>query len=180
MNTLTILALSGSLRARSYNTAALDALAQLAPETVHVHVYRGLGALPLFNPDIEDEPIEAVRALKLAMANADGLFIASPEYAHGISGVMKNALDWLVSGDEFISLPVALINTSPRAFHAQFALREIVTTMSARLIASACVSVPLLGSKMGVDDIVESPAMSAPLRHALTYFEEELRASISH
>lgn len=174
MSAHTILGLSGSLRTQSYNTAALDALARLAPAHVQVQVFRGLGDLPLFNPDIEENNLPTVHALKRAMSLADGLFIASPEYAHGISGVMKNALDWLVSGDAFISMPVALINTSPRASHAQAALREVVTTMSARLIEPASVSLPLLGSKMGVDDIVADPTMSATLVDALTRFEQEL------
>ena len=111
------------------NTAALEALAKLAPEGVKVLVYRDLAKLPPFNPDddVEDgrkpEPVETLRALVSA---SDALVIAAPEYAHGVPGALKNALDWLVVSETFAGKPVALINTSPRAFHAQASLRDPV------------------------------------------------------
>ena len=158
-----ILAISGSLRASSYNTAALTALAAIAPTNVNVTLFAGLGDLPLFNPDLEACTIRPVEVLRCALADADGLIIASPEYAHGVSGVLKNALDWLVAGEEFVHMPVALINTSPRASHAQAALREIITTMSGRIIEEACVSVPLLGSDLDAAAIVNSSRIAQPL-----------------
>ncbi|WP_431686567.1 NADPH-dependent FMN reductase [Hahella sp. NBU794] len=170
MKHLNILAISGSLRKVSYNTAAIEALSRLAPNDVTVKVYQGLGELPLFNPDLENELPAAVRELKSALAQAQGLIIASPEYAHGISGVMKNALDWLVSGEEFVYLPVMLINTSPRASHAQAALREVVATMSGRIIDNACVSVPLLSSNLNVEGIMQSPEIAGPLQQGLQQF----------
>ncbi|HED34219.1 MAG TPA: NAD(P)H-dependent oxidoreductase [Gammaproteobacteria bacterium] len=150
-----ILCLSGSLRALSYNTAVLYALKQLAPAHIQVGVFEQMKDLPLFNPDIENENIAPVSALQDEVYHADGLIIASPEYAHGISGVLKNALDWLVAGDGFPLLPVALINTSPRAHHAQDALREVLATMSATVVDPACIDVPLLGSDLGTHEIVK-------------------------
>ena len=143
-----LLAISGSLRRASTNTAALEALARLAPEGVKVLLYRDLANLPPFNPDddIEDkpkpEPVETLRALVDA---SDALVIAAPEYAHGLPGALKNALDWLVASETFAGKPTALINTSPRAFHAQASLREILSTMAARLIPEAFVSISLTG-----------------------------------
>ncbi len=129
-----LLALSGSLRAASTNTAALEALSALAPAGVEILLYRDLGALPLFNPDDDEEaPPPAVAALRALVGSAAGLIIAAPEYAHGVPGAFKNALDWLVASDAFPGKPVALINTAPRSFHAQSALRETLATMSARL-----------------------------------------------
>ena len=131
------LAISGSLRRASTNTAALEALARLAPEGVKVLLYRDLANLPAFNPDddLEEkpkpEPVETLRALIDA---SDALVIAAPEYAHGLPGALKNALDWLVASETFAGKPTALINTSPRAFHAQASLREILSTMAARLM----------------------------------------------
>ena len=138
-----ILAISGSLRAASINSAFCRAVARLAPADIRVTVFQGLGDLPLFNPDLELRVPGTVQEFRAAVAAADALLVASPEYAHGISGVMKNALDWLVSFEGTVHKPVALVNTSPRARHAYESLHEILRTMSATIIDEACVSVPL-------------------------------------
>ena len=174
MEHIKILALSGSLRQASYNMAALEALNKLAPDSMEVVVYKSLGSLPLFNPDLEGQVIPAIDELRNALSESSGLMIASPEYAHGISGVLKNALDWLVSGEEFIYMPVALINTSPRATHAQAALREVVKTMSGNIIEKACISIPLLSSNLDADGIVNDKAISAALKSSLNHFCSEI------
>ncbi|MHC9511994.1 NADPH-dependent FMN reductase [Kangiella sp. M94] len=165
-----ILALSGSLRKLSYNTALLKAMKKLAPSGMEVDVFEGMGKLPPFNPDVPEEEVSQVMVLKAALANAQGLFIASPEYAHGISGVMKNALDWLVSGEEFVSMPVAILNTSPRSSHAIAALREVTQTMSGVIIEGASISIPLLGSNLDEDGIVRHPVISKSLVDAMANF----------
>jgi chromate reductase, NAD(P)H dehydrogenase (quinone) len=121
-----ILAISGSLRQVSSNTTLLQAAISLSPADVEMRLYNGLGDLPHFNPDLEPTAPPAVTALQQQIAWCDGLLISSPEYAHGVPGVLKNALDWLVSGFEFIDKPIALFNASPHATHAQAALTEIV------------------------------------------------------
>ena len=112
-----LLAISGSLRAASINTAALEALALVAPDGVEVVVYRDLAQLPAFNPDEdEDERVPpAAAALRALVRQSDGLVIAAPEYAHGVPGALKNALDWLVASDAIPGKPIALLNTAPRA-----------------------------------------------------------------
>ena len=129
-----VLAISGSLRKGSTNTAALEALARMAPEDVRVLVYQGLGKLPPFNPDddaddkVKPEPVEELRAI---VGASDAIVIAAPEYAHGVPGVLKNALDWLVASETFAGRKVVLINASPRAYHAQANLREILDHVGA-------------------------------------------------
>lgn len=163
-----ILAISGSLRANSSNTSALQALSLLAPAGTKVVVYEGLGQLPLYNPDFDTAELPAtVAALRHEIALGEGLIICSPEYAHGIAGAMKNALDWLVSGIEFPGKPVALINTSPRAEHAQAQLREILRTMSAHVIEEASIAVPLLGRNLNAEGIVADPLLVAEFKRAL-------------
>ena len=115
-----ILALSGSLRAASINSALLRAAARLAPPEVSITVFLRLGDLPLFNPDYETNPPSIVTNFRSEVAEADVLIIASPEYAHGVTGTIKNALDWLVSLESFANKPVAVINTSPRAYHIEY------------------------------------------------------------
>lgn len=164
---MNILALSGSLRAASINTALLHAVARLAPAGMEVTVFPGVGDLPLFNPDNDPAASPAVIRLHAEVAAADALLIASPEYAHGVSGAIKNALDWLVGFEPFAGKPVAVINTSPRARHADAALRETLKTMSAAVIEAASVGIPLLGAQLTTDAMLANPAVAATIRDAL-------------
>lgn len=148
---LTILAISGSLRAASTNSALLRAAAAVAPDGVTVTVFagldgRGVGGLPLFNPDEDVAPaLPTVRAFRAALVAADAVVIACPEYAHGVPGALKNALDWVVASGEFVDKPTALLHASPRSTYARAALAEVLTVMSARLVDEASVTIPLMG-----------------------------------
>ena len=169
------LAVSGSLRKASYNSAALNALKILAPSHTNIIVFNKLAEIPLFNPDREGEIIPALEELRTLLAKADGLIISSPEYAHGISGVLKNSLDWLVGGFEFVNKPIMLINTSPRANFALNSLREVVVTMSGVIVENSCISVPLLGSNLNSQEIVKHTEFSAILCSGLKKFSKEVK-----
>jgi chromate reductase len=122
-----IIAICGSLRAQSSNLALLRAATNLG---IDVQIYEGLGSLPHFNPDDDIEgatPPAAVAELRTLLANADGILISSPEYAHGVPGSLKNALDWLVSDGALVDKPVALINASP--IGGEFARDSLVETL---------------------------------------------------
>ena len=168
-----LLALSGSLRKASYNKAAIDTLQQLALDQVHIAI-GNISELPLFNPDREEEKFPVLHILKQQLKSSSGLIISSPEYAHGISGPLKNALDWLVSGFEFPDMPIMLINTSPRAHHAQDSLREVLTTMSGNIIEKASVSIPLLGSDLDSSGILGNKEISASLQEGISIFCKEI------
>jgi chromate reductase, NAD(P)H dehydrogenase (quinone) len=170
-----LLAVSGSLRVASLNTALLEAAARLAPPGLTVAHYRGLDELPHFNPDLDVEvPPAAVAWLRAQIKSADGLLISSPEYARGIPGSLKNALDWLVSSVEFPNKPVALFNASERATDAQAALRLVLTTMSARVLDGASITVPLLGTGLDATGITADPSFAALIRTALATYLDEL------
>jgi len=174
MDNIRILAISGSLRKKSYNTALINAVAKLAPNEIEVVIFNEINLIPPFNPDRENENISAVKKLKKELKNSNGLLISSPEYAHGISGILKNALDWLVSGDEFPYIPVALANTSPRASHAQAALREVVSTMSGNIIEDASITVPLLGTDFDVNKIINNTDMSNHIIDKIKTFKKHI------
>lgn len=169
MKKISLLALSGSLRKSSYNTAAINALKTLSPSNVEITIGK-IEELPLFNPDMEDNVIPALHKLKHALKSSSGLIIASPEYAHGISGPLKNALDWLVSGEEFPDKPVMLINTSPRAHHAYDALKEVITTMSGNIIEPSLITIPLLGSELNAENIITDIEIASTLQSGLSMF----------
>ncbi len=173
-----VLAISGSLRKSSTNTATLTAMARLAPEDMRILLYQDLAGLPLFNPDDDvdgmpaPEPVQNLRAL---VAASDAIVIASPEYAHGVPGALKNALDWLVASETFAGKPVVLINASPRAFHAQANLREILMTMAARFVPEAFATVSLTGQTVTADDVVRDPMCAGRLKEALTTLRKVLK-----
>lgn len=133
MTALRITAFSGSLRASSTNTALLREIAARVPDEVSVELFP-LGGLPLFNPDFETDLPDAVAHFRGVISASDTLIIATPEYAHGVSGVLKNALDWLVGCEGFAGKPVLVLNAAPRAHHAVAALRETLSAMAARLV----------------------------------------------
>jgi NAD(P)H-dependent FMN reductase len=153
-----VLCLCGSLRRVSANRAALEAARALAPASLRLEIYPGMGALPLFSPDAEVDPLpQAVLALREAIGRADALLVACPEYAHGIPGAFKNLLDWLVGALEFPGKPVLLLNTSARgSHHAQDALGEVLKTMSARLLSDDPLPVLLPGAGCNVDAVLGS------------------------
>jgi NAD(P)H-dependent FMN reductase len=131
-----LLAIAGSIRHTSSTGALVRAAARLAPPGVRVEIYDGLATLPHFSPDLDVDPLPpAVAALRAAVGASDGLVIATPEYAHGMPGALKNALDWLVSATEPIGLPVVLVSASPGgAAHAHAQLSEVLRTMNLRLV----------------------------------------------
>lgn len=166
-----LLSISGSLRSGSSNTALLEAAAVLAPPGIAIDLYRGIGVLPHFNPDRDGDDLPpAVAAFRARVGRADGLLVACPEYARGIPGAFKNALDWLVGGAEFTNMPVALCNASPRASDAQRALRLVLETMSARLVAEADLTLPLLGKDYDAAGILGDMTMSETIRASLRAF----------
>lgn len=165
-----LLAISGSLRARSANTELLRAVAALAAPAIEVVLYTGLRELPHFDPDLDREGMTApppVQALRHEILRADGLLISSPEYAHGVPGSLKNALDWLVSDAAMIYKPIGLLNASPHASHAHAALAETLRTMSTERVEDACLVLPLAGRSLDAAAISQDPELRPRLRAAL-------------
>ena len=111
---LKILAISGSLRAESFNTSIIRSIQQFCKGKADVIFYNGYGAFPHFNPDLDIDPApESVADFRKMLKEADGVILCTPEYAFGIPGSLKNALDWTVSSGELNEKPVAVISASP-------------------------------------------------------------------
>ena len=111
--TKNILAISGSLRAGSSNHAVLQYLGAMAPAGVNYSIYNGLADIPHFDPGLDnDDPPAAVTIFRDVLAKTDGVIICIPEYAYGVPGTLKNALDWTLSSGSLSEKPVALITAS--------------------------------------------------------------------
>jgi NAD(P)H-dependent FMN reductase/RimJ/RimL family protein N-acetyltransferase len=163
---LCILAIPGSLRARSTNLLLLETTALLAKADLRLEIFAQLGDIPLFNPDRADLP-PAIAALRRSIESADAVIISAPEYAHGLPGALKNALDWLVSGIELTGKPVALFNTSARSVYAQAALQEVLVTLGSSFLDRACVTIPLTADSRTPEELAADPAIGSPIAAAL-------------
>lgn len=135
-----VLGISGSLRADSHNTRLLRAAGGLLPEHAELEIFDGLAAIPPYSEDHEIDLPPAVAALMAAIAGADALLIATPEYNASIPGTLKNALDWVsrpIATTPLKAKPAAVIGASTGLFGAVWAqaeLRKVLSTIGARVI----------------------------------------------
>jgi len=169
-----ILALSGSLRSGSHNTELLQVAAAAAPEGVDVVLYEDLKQIPPYDAedDLPGAQPEAVERLKAALADADAVLIATPEYNHSIPGVLKNALDWVsrpILQSPVRNKPAAVISSSTGMFGGVWAAaetRKVLGALGARVL-DATVTVPKANERLasGLDDalIDELRAVAAAL-----------------
>ena len=133
-----ILAISGSVKRRSSNSALVHAAAAHDNPGIEVHIFEHLADLPHFNPDLDgDSPPAPVVGLRALARDADAMLIASPEYAHEMPGSLKNALDWLVSSGELYGKPAALLCASPSRDRGEYAREALQHTRSGGCARSA-------------------------------------------
>jgi chromate reductase len=161
-----ILAISGSLRVSSTNTILVRAITRLVPENMEITLYEGLADLPHFSPDLDgDEPPAAVHTLRKLLQEADGVLICTPEYAFGVPGVLKNALDWTVSSGEFSGKPVVAISASPLwsgGDKAHASLLLTLTALGANVPEKGKLMIPTVNKKLNANgDIVDIETMQA-------------------
>jgi chromate reductase, NAD(P)H dehydrogenase (quinone) len=142
----------------------------LAPPSVRVTMFEGLAALPHFSPDLDAEGVALppiVEDFRRQIGEADAVLISSPEYAHGVPGSLKNALDWLVSSSGMVYKPVGLLNISPRSRYAYTSLLEILGTMSTLLVPGALLELPLTRSMVTAESMAANPEIADRLQSAL-------------
>lgn len=176
-----ILTLCGSLRAKSSNRAILRAYAQLSPLSMVFEHYERLAALPHFSPDLDGDAVpHEVELLRGSIAAAHALVISTPEYAHGLPGAFKNALDWLVSDPEFAGKPVVILHAARGSTWALDSLMEVLRTMSAKIIEPAPVSLPLGSNQLDGDAILARPDLCGLLLESMNELTLQLKATGSN
>src|SRR5690242_7162898 len=137
---MNVLGISGSLRRDSYNTQLLRAAADQLPSGAELEIYDGLRDIPAYVQGEEDSPPASVVRLKQALAEADAVLIATPEYNHSIPGGLKNALDWVsrpLKGNPVFGKPALVIGASTGMFGAIWAqaeTRKVLGALGARVI----------------------------------------------
>ncbi len=177
-----ILAISGSLRARSSNTELLKAAQTIAADIADIRIWNDLDKLPHFNPDLDLEGAElppSVKFFRAEIGEVAALVISTPEYAHGLPGSLKNALDWLVSGPEMVGKPIGILTASSRSKHAHAQIVETTRTMSANVVQNAVIVVPLDGRRMDAEQIAADASLSAPVRNAIAALSATAERALS-
>ena len=168
-----ILALSGSLRPGSTNTALLQAAAGVAPAGTTVALYPSLAHLPYFMPGGYDQPpAPAVADFRTQLQEADAVLICTPEYVFSMPGVLKNALEWLVASAELYHKPVAVFSASPSPSGGAEAHQSVVrmlTVMEADLVEAAALVVPGVSAKVNKRGEVTDPSLQESLRKAMQH-----------
>ena len=157
--TARILLVSGSLRSRSTNTAALRTAQAVATEGLVTVLYDELADLPHFNPDDDVIPLHPVVArLRASIHAADAVMFSTPEYAGALPGSFKNLLDWTIGDDQVGSIyekPVAWMNAALRgADDAHDSLRKVLGFAHANIIEAACARIPVTADMIGDDNLI--------------------------
>ncbi len=167
-----ILAISGSAREASTNTALLRVMKSLAPKDVELSVFHKLHALPVFSPDSEGEATPAaVFDFLETVSVVDALIISSPEYVRAIPGGLKNAIDWMVSRFEIIGKPIALVHASHRGEDMLTSLRLVLSTISDNFQEQMFLRFPLIGkSPEEIDEFLREPEHASQISLFLNQF----------
>ncbi|KMQ74077.1 NADPH-dependent FMN reductase [Marinobacter subterrani] len=167
-----LLAISGSARKASTNTALLRVMKSVAPDGLELSVFNRLDALPVFSPDSEDEATPlAVREFMEAVSAVDGIIISSPEYVRSIPGGLKNAIDWMVSRFEVIGKPIALVHASHRGDDMLASLRLVLSTVSDNFLEDIFLRIPSLGkSPEEIEELVWVPEYKSQISTFLSDF----------
>lgn len=178
MKKKTVVAISGSLKESSSNTAILKTIGEVASKKVDFRIYDGIGKLPFFNPDTDNENVtESVTHFRSALRQANAIIICTPEYAFGIPGVLKNALEWLVSSGEVYEKPVLTISASPGpqgGEKAHEALRLTLSALGAKLREDGKLTIPSLRSKMDQQNRIINETLLADLEDLVNKLIQQL------
>lgn len=177
--TTNIIGISGSLKSTSVNTNILRTISKMAPQNVTISIFDGLDKLPHFNPEVTNN-IDRVDDFRRRLRTADGVIISTPEYAFGIPGVLKNALDWLVFSGELNRKPVAAISASPLYSGGDKALASLLLTLAAlgcEIKPGGCLGIPDVKNKIDDWGLVNDERTVGSLRLLLTGLVEGMPVS---
>jgi NAD(P)H-dependent FMN reductase len=174
--TKNLLAINGSTRAASTNLNLLHAIQEMAAGQFVITIYDGLMQLPHFNPDDDVEPAnEQVAAFRSQLREADGILICTPEYAMGVPGTLKNAIDWTVSSCEFSHKPTALITASSVGAKGHASLLETLKIIEAVIADDTQLLIPHAKTKISAAGKITDASAAAAVQQLLYALENRMQ-----
>lgn len=178
---LKILAISGSTRKVSSNLHLIHAIENMSREQFDIQIFEGLTGLPHFNPDIDNEgtvPAE-VMAFRQLLNEADGVLICTPEYAIGVPGTLKNAVDWTVSAMNFSQKPVALITASLSGAKGHQSLLGTLQIIEARLTEHTHMFISGIKAKVNDQAVITDEATRQRIQQLIAAFTALIRGDLT-
>jgi chromate reductase len=170
-----VIAISGSARKNSANLRLIKAIDELTKEKFDTTVFEGLTELPHFNPDLDtDHPPEAVNNFRHLIKNSDGILICTPEYAMGVPGTLKNALDWIVSSGEFSGKPVALITASTSGVKAHESLLDTLQIIDARINQETQYLISFIQIKLNSENKITDEQTMSDIQRLIVAFDDQM------
>lgn len=180
MNKKKVIAISGSTREKSINHSLIKALASLVDQSIAMTIYNGIGNLPQFNPDHDNEQVDpVVTDFRQQLDCADGVLICTPEYAHGVPGALKNAIDWTISSSQFPHKPTLLITASTGGHYGHRALLETLIAIEAKNIEKLQMVIPFAKTKISMEIITDEETLTN-IKSLLADFIETMNQQTQH
>jgi chromate reductase, NAD(P)H dehydrogenase (quinone) len=175
MNKKKVVAISGSTRQNSINHSLLKAITHLSATSLDITIFDGIGNLPQFNPDHDGEHVtKEITDFRQQLQKADGVIICTPEYAHGVPGTLKNAIDWTISSSSFPGKPTMLITASTGGHYGHKALMETLRAIEAKNIDNLQMVIPFAKTKINLDNKITDDKTLVDVKKLIADFVETL------
>ncbi len=170
-----IIAICGSTRSSSSNLNLINAIRELAKEIFDITLFEGLDELPHFNPDLDNgNSPDSITAFRRQLNSFDGILICTPEYAMGVPGTLKNAIDWTVSSMEFSHKPTALITASSLGQNAHDSLMKTLRIIEANITDETQLVIPYVKTKVNEDSKITDEKTLLEIQNLLNAFHHIL------
>ena len=170
-----VVAISGSTRQNSINHSLIKAIVELSSASLDITVFDRIGNLPQFNPDYDGDIVtKEVSNFRQQLNNAEGVIICTPEYAHGVPGTLKNAIDWTISSSSFPQKPTMLITASTGGHYGHKALMETLKAIEAKNIDNLQLVIPFVKTKLNMDNKIIDDKTLVDVKKLIADFIETL------
>jgi NAD(P)H-dependent FMN reductase len=173
MNKKNIVAICGSTKVKSVNLSLIKTIQAMTADRFEINIFTGIDTVPHFNPDLDTEtPPEEVVKFRELLKNSDGVLISTPEYAMGIPGSLKNAIDWTVSSCEFSHKPVALITASSVGQKGHAALLEVLRIIESKMTNDTQLLISFVKTKISPGGKITDAQTESDIHTLLSAFEK--------